>query len=327
MSSFSYPSMIFVIPYREREEHRRFFLRYISYILEDYDKDSYEIVFVHQCIHDIFNRGAMKNIGFIYAKHKYPRDYQNISFVFHDIDVMSSEKGLLEYQTSRGTIKHYYGFDYALGGIVSVNGFDMDKLNGFPNYWGWGLEDNCFQKRSQINRITIDRSTFFKIGHMKILHIHDGFLKPYSDKNTWRLQNDTGLDGIRSVQQLKYSCEKKTSMGVDYIMCNVSDFYVPVDCNADEYYERNMSTGNKLKVYKPPKPSEHPIQNNTKNKHNTLHYNPVNAKVCPRKKRYSSINANTTPEITNTTPGIANTSPGITNTNQTRVNHFRWMRR
>ena len=62
------PKRIFVVPYRNRVQHKFFFSKYMSYILED--KDDYEIYFTHQCDARTFNRGAIKNIGFIAAKNK-----------------------------------------------------------------------------------------------------------------------------------------------------------------------------------------------------------------------------------------------------------------
>ena len=80
------PDLVFIIPYRDRLAQKEFFLRYMAYILEDYDDSEYEIVFCHQNDSRTFNRGAMKNIGFNYVKQTYPTNYKNITLVFNDID-------------------------------------------------------------------------------------------------------------------------------------------------------------------------------------------------------------------------------------------------
>jgi len=49
--------IIFIVPYRDREQHKFYFLRHMEYVLEDYD---YEIIFVNQKDTRPFNRGAMK---------------------------------------------------------------------------------------------------------------------------------------------------------------------------------------------------------------------------------------------------------------------------
>ena len=64
------PKIIFIIPYRNREQHNHFFLNYMKYIMEDYNQSDYETFFINQNDKVIFNRGALKNIGFLYVKEK-----------------------------------------------------------------------------------------------------------------------------------------------------------------------------------------------------------------------------------------------------------------
>ena len=63
-SSLIVPKIVFIIPYRDRVEHKEFFTVYMKHVLEDIPKTDYEIYFVEQKNTLPFNRGAMKNIGF-----------------------------------------------------------------------------------------------------------------------------------------------------------------------------------------------------------------------------------------------------------------------
>ena len=185
-----YPKMVFIIPYRDREEHYIFFTRYMKFILEDYEKDiDYQFCFVHQNDDRKFNRGALKNIGFIYYREKYPKHYKNIQFIFHDIDTIPYTKELWNYETKIGSVKHFYGYKFALGGIVTIYGEDFEKTNGYPCFWSWGFEDNILQQRVKNKNIKIDRSEFLPIQSMKVLHFFDGVKRNISIENISRIKN------------------------------------------------------------------------------------------------------------------------------------------
>lgn len=201
------PKFVFIIPYRNRIQHLTFFNTYMPSILEDLPKTDYEIYFAHQCDQRPFNRGAMKNIGFLAMKNKYPDDYKNITFIFNDIDTIPYRKNLLNYETTHGVIKHFYGYEFALGGIISIKGSDFEKINGFPCFWSWGFEDNCLQNRAQKYGLIIDRSNFFRIGNPNILQLMDGIRRMINRKGPHALAHDNGIDGVSTITNLKYNFE------------------------------------------------------------------------------------------------------------------------
>lgn len=200
--SINIPKYIFLIPYRNREPQKTHFSIYMNYIMEDYDKSDYEIYFCHQNDERPFNRGAIKNIGFIAMKEKYPEYYKNITFIFNDIDTMPATKNLLEFNTYKGVIKHYYGFEFTLGGIFSIKGEDFENIGGFPNFWGWGFEDKCIYNRAISNKLIVDRNNFYKVGDINILHIIDDPRKILTRKDCWRI--DENADTVKNIYKLSY---------------------------------------------------------------------------------------------------------------------------
>jgi hypothetical protein len=240
------PKRVFIVPYRNRIQHKFFFSKYMSFLLED--KEDYEIYFSHQCDARTFNRGAVKDIGFIAIKNKYPLHYKNITFVFNDVDTIPFNK-IFDYDTVPGVVKHYYGFKYALGGIVVIKGEDFEKTNGFPCFWGWGMEDNAMQKRCNAWNIQIDRSIFYTIGSPEILQLFDGISRIISKKDPWRGKQDDGIDGIHTIHQLKYSIDEKSENPNDNIFSvmnprifyiNIQTFLTYIPFGSEEYYNYDL---------------------------------------------------------------------------------------
>ena len=218
----------------------------MSFILED--KEDYEIYFSHQCDARTFNRGAVKNIGFIAARNKYPEHYKDITFIFNDVDTIPFNK-IFNYETTHGVVKHYYGFKYALGGIVVMKGADFERTNGFPCFWGWGMEDNVLQKRCERLGIKIDRSVFYNIGSPEILQLFDGISRIISKKDPWRGEHDNGIDGLKTITQLKYTIDDKSDNPNDNIFVvhneniktvNIQTFLTHIPFGAEEYYNYDL---------------------------------------------------------------------------------------
>jgi len=214
---------LFIIPFRDRESQRCVFINHMQKVLEDED---YEFIFVHQKDKRTFNRGGLKNIGFLYAKKTYPHDYKKMTFIFHDIDTVPYKKGLFDYETTEGIVKHYFGFKFALGGMFAIKGSDFEKIYGFPNFWGWGFEDNNIQLRWSSIGGKIDRRQFFPIGHKNVVGFHNSarqlMVRQANKKNVtlhhgWQKEDS----GFHTIKDLHYEVE---NMGDKVKMLHVSSF-------------------------------------------------------------------------------------------------------
>lgn len=236
----SIPKIVFIVPYRNRVTHKYFFSQYLSSILTEEDK--YEIYFSHQNDERPFNRGAAKNIGFIAVKEKYPNDYKNITFVFNDIDIVPFYK-IFDYETTKGIVKHFYGFQYALGGIVSILGSDFEEINGYPNFWGWGMEDKILQERVEKQSMQIDRTHFYPIGSPEILQLFDGVSRIINKKEPLLAKNDKGIDGITSIKQCKFTIDGESANPLDniYTILNENIFVVNIHHFISSRNVSNMS--------------------------------------------------------------------------------------
>ena len=240
------PKMVFIVPYRNRIQQKFFFSKQMDFILEGCN--DYEIYFAHQFDDRNFNRGATKNIGFLAIKKKYPDNYKDITFVFNDVDTLPFHK-IFNYVTTTGIVKHFYGFDSALGGIVSITGEDFEKINGYPNYWGWGMEDACLQKRCLIHGLQIDRSQFYPIGSPEILQLFDGVARIVSRRDPQRMKTDFGFDGLQTIRNLLYTIDNESLNPEDnrfvidnerFLTINVTNFSTGVNLASETFHEYDL---------------------------------------------------------------------------------------
>ena len=206
------------------------------------DTEPYELYFAHQYDNRPFNRGAMKNIGFLAIKSKYPNNYKDITFIFHDVDTWPTEKELINYNTSHGVVKHFYGFRFALGGIFAIKGGDFEKSKGFPNFWGWGIEDNLMNDRCIEAGLTIDRSQFYDITDKRIERSFDGFKRIISKRDSLTYQQK-GCDDLFALKNMDWEFIN------EYI--NIKQFDCATKPNEQIYEDIDIRITKKIIVPKP----------------------------------------------------------------------------
>tara|TARA_B100001094_G_scaffold332134_1_gene402928 strand:+ start:857 stop:1606 length:750 start_codon:yes stop_codon:yes gene_type:complete len=200
------PKYIFIIPYRDREEHKVFFLNYMrDTVLKNIN--NYEIYLSYQRDNRMFNRGAVKNLGFLACVGKYPNDWQNINFIFNDIDVIPYDKDVFIYETQIGKIIHNYGYNFTLGGCVVIKGIDFMRINGYPNIWTYGLEDNMLEFRAKGAGIKIDRNNMHEITSKKVLHLFDSNYRNVTTETLDTIKKEYWYDGLNTLKDKKYSID------------------------------------------------------------------------------------------------------------------------
>ena len=282
--SINIPKYIFLIPYRNREPQKTHFSIYMNYIMEDYDKSDYEIYFCHQNDNRPFNRGAIKNIGFIAMKQKYLNDYKKITFIFNDIDTIPAIKNLLDFNTYKGLIKHYYGFEFTLGGIFSIKGEDYENIGGFPNFWGWGFEDKCIYNRAINNKVIVDRNNFYKVGDINILHIIDDPTKILTRKDCWRI--DENADTVKNIYNLSYEISNiEKNISSNKFIININYFECSYDINKELLYSQNIALDKSVK-----KENKYSDQLNRKLNNTQKHINNNFNKIVPQKNKFFTLN-------------------------------------
>ena len=249
----STPKIVFIVPYKNRVQEKLHFSIYMQYIMEDYPIEDYEIYYSHQIDNKPFSRGGTKNIGFLAIKNKYPNTYKNISFVFNDVDTLPCNKNLLDYRTTSGIVKHFFGFVYTLGGIFSITGEDFEKCNGFPNLYGWGLEDNVMQDRVIANNMKIDRDVFFYIGSTRDiinLCLHGDTKRLIYNKDPKNYNKKQFNDNLNSITNLDYNIvsnsENANKKNTNEFIINIVKFNSLTEPIISEFYIQDMKTDTRL---------------------------------------------------------------------------------
>ena len=226
------PELVFIIPYRDRPNQKKDFLVNMNKFLKNNKIINYEFLLIEQNDDRLFNRGAMKNLGFLFVKSKFPDNYKDINLIFNDIDTYPNSKDFIDYRTSNGNLKHFFGFSNTLGGILSVKGGDFQKCGGFPNLWGWGYEDNELKIRVDDNNINIDRTQFFDIKsstdeQISMPTFHNSTTNPIKmicerSHNIYLHERDK-LDGIDDIQNYDWEWfQDENLLKINKFECKIS---------------------------------------------------------------------------------------------------------
>jgi hypothetical protein len=154
-----------VVPFRDRYAHLQPFLDAIVPALNKKEID-FKIVIVEQTFTKQFNRGMMKNIGYLYQDADY--------YCFHDIDMLpiESDYSYCEYPTHLAEKVEQFNWQLPypdfFGGVVMFTKEDFETIQGYSNdYWGWGAEDDDLRVRATRKELKLQRKpgVYRSLGH------------------------------------------------------------------------------------------------------------------------------------------------------------------
>ena len=135
-----------VIPYRNRSHHLKCVLARFT---------AFPVVVVEQTDNELFNRGALLNIGYNYAQER-----GATRIILHDCDLVPDDTLLTMYREPwprpivhfGARFRRYNNSRKYFGG---VHGVQVGHFPGYPNhFWGWGGEDDALRQRVQLNDVT-----------------------------------------------------------------------------------------------------------------------------------------------------------------------------
>ena len=98
-------------------------------------------------------------------------------------------------------------------------------------------------------KIAIDRSEFYPVGSPEILQLFDGVSRIVSSRDSQRMKQDTGQDGLRTIFSLVYSIDKTSANPADNVyivdneriqMINIQAFMTLVRFETDKYHEYDL---------------------------------------------------------------------------------------
>ncbi|CAG0919110.1 unnamed protein product [Notodromas monacha] len=161
-----YQSVI-VVPYRRRPDQLKIFVKHMHNFLSQQGLE-YSIVIVNQADEELFNRGALLNVGFLETEKILGSDKKNPSrcYVFHDVDLLPENLGNIYACTRQprhmsvavSSLRYTLPYPDIVGGALAVAVDQFRVVNGFPvSYAGWGGEDDDLGRRFKAAGLSVER--------------------------------------------------------------------------------------------------------------------------------------------------------------------------
>jgi hypothetical protein len=158
MAQAAFPSLVIIIPYRDRAAN---LARIVPALHAHLARLPHEIVVIEQAGGGPFNKGRLMNAGFDLHRN------QNVYFCFHDVDLIP-ERPTCDYSYPKfpthlcvhcSQLGYKLPYEWLCGGVMLFRKRDFLAVNGYSNeYWGWGGEDDDMGFRLRHFRLPIDRS-------------------------------------------------------------------------------------------------------------------------------------------------------------------------
>lgn len=202
-------NLAIIVPYRDRPNHLRTFIKYMSDFLPQNGIEEFQIFVVEQSDNGPFNRGKLLNIG-----SKIAIDEGFDYLCFHDVDLLpiDVDYSYPKYPTSLvSKVENKEGdilFRY-FGGVTIFNTEDFVGINGYSNnYWGWGFEDDDLFHRVTHGGLFFDTEKVGVDNYSKysVEIIEDGYCRVEIEEDF--LTNDFNIDTTIKVNS-RYFNENK----------------------------------------------------------------------------------------------------------------------
>ncbi|XP_060081672.1 beta-1,4-galactosyltransferase 4-like, partial [Ylistrum balloti] len=171
-----------ILPYRDRRKHLvQFLFNVLPKLLRQ--QIDFTIFVVEQSEGSSFNRGLMRNVGFVEAMKTASYD----CFIFNDVDTVIEDDRNIFYcnpdmirHLVSGISRNKYRLPYQtlVGGIIGFTPEQFQRINGYSNlFFVWGAEDDDLYRRIIDEGYLIERPPN-PIGSVTTLtHVADPVLK------------------------------------------------------------------------------------------------------------------------------------------------------